>query len=81
MHATFEQASDAKTTVRARLGRPTWLRGVGIGRDDDGHFVKINVDVVTPEVERAVPSEVSGVRVRVEAVGDISASMEGRQIK
>lgn len=73
MATTFEDAARAKSELRLRLGRPRWLRGVGIGRDAEGHFVKVNVAEMTLEVMALLPHDVSGVRIRVEVVGDVVA--------
>ncbi len=73
MLTTFQQALKAKNALRSQLGRPTWLRGVGVGFDDNGCLVKVNVDEITPEVLDQLPHEVSGVRVEVEAVGEVVA--------
>ncbi len=74
MTTTFQQALEAKSALRSQLGRPVWLRGVGVGFDDDtGCFVKVNVNEITAELLEHLPDEVSGVRVKVEAVGEIVA--------
>jgi hypothetical protein len=71
---TFQQALQAKNALRSKLGRPAWLRGVGVGFDDDhGCFVKVNVGEITPDVLDVLPDEVLGVKVLVEAVGEIVA--------
>lgn len=71
---TFEQAATAKLALRSKLGRPDWLRGVGIGLDQNGHFIKVNVAEITPDVRERVPREVCGVPVQVEEVGEIVAN-------
>lgn len=77
MNTTFEQAATAKATLRAQLGQPTWLRGVGISANPAGpagtFIVKVNVSDITPEVISQIPNEIDGVRVLLEAVGDIKA--------
>lgn len=70
---TLEQATKAKEVLRSAMGRPRWLRGVGIGKDHKGYFVKVNVDVITPELRQDIPRDVDGVRVWLDAVGDILA--------
>lgn len=72
MGTTLEQATSAKVVLRSRLGRPEWLRGIGVGMDADGYFVKVNVAAVTSDVEAHVPPRVGEVRVQVEAVGEIT---------
>ncbi|MEO8284326.1 MAG: hypothetical protein ABI568_13160 [Pseudarthrobacter sp.] len=68
----MERAFAAKTTLKSRIGRPEWLRGIGIAADPDGTpYVKVNVAALTPEVREAVPEEIDGVLIRVETVGDI----------
>ena len=69
---SMEQASAAKAALRERIGRPEWLRGIGIGAGENGSLViQVNVSEVTAEVQSQVPSEVNGVPVRIEAVGEI----------
>jgi hypothetical protein len=70
---TFEQAATAKAALRSKLGRPDWLRGVGIGLDENGHFIKVNVAQITADVRERVPREVGGVPVQLEEVGEIVA--------
>ena len=70
--ATLEEATAAKATLRSNLGRPEWLRGVGIGKDDTGYCIKVNVASITADVEASIPREIDGVPVHVEVVGDIS---------
>jgi hypothetical protein len=73
MATTFEQAAAAKSVLRSMLGRPAWLRGVGVGFDEAGSFIKVNIGESTPDVLARIPREVDGVRVHVEAVGEIVA--------
>jgi hypothetical protein len=73
MNTTFEQAATAKAALKSKIGRPGWLRGIGIALDDEGHFVKVNVAEITTEVCEKVPRDVEGVRVELEAVGEILA--------
>jgi len=69
---TLDEARAAKAILRTRIGRPSWLRGVGIGHDGAGnHVVKVNVATVTEEVRAQLPTNVGHVPVVVEAVGDI----------
>lgn len=71
---SFEQATDAVDALLGKIGRrQPWIRGVGVSRDDEGHFVKVNVHSMTYEVRTTVPKEIDGVRVKVEAVGDLRA--------
>lgn len=71
---THEQALRAKETLRSAIGRPEWLRGIGVSfAPEGGYCVKVNVQALTDEVRRLVPEEVDGVQVRFEAVGDIKA--------
>ena len=69
--ADYDEVNTAKTVLRAQIGRPGWLRGVGIGCDKSGFFIRVNVDEITDDVK--VPNEVSGVRVLVVPVGNIFA--------
>ena len=69
----FKQALIAKTHLRSSLGRPKWLRGIGVGLDDTGYFVKINVNTITSEIRNAVPRQVNQVSVKLDAVGEIVA--------
>jgi len=74
MTTTFEQAARAKETLRSKIGRPDWLRGIGIGQDEQGYFVKVNVKAVTPEIREQIPEHLGGVSIHLEAVGDITAA-------
>lgn len=73
MTTTFQRALKAKNALRSKLGRPAWLRGVGVGVDDKhGYFVKVNVGEITADVLDVLPDEVLGVRVQVEVVAQPS---------
>ena len=43
--------------LRATLGRPPWLRGVGIGLDHHGSNLLVQVSALTPEARAAVPAD------------------------
>lgn len=67
----LEQAQDAKLAVKELLDRPAWLRGIGIGRDENGsYFVKVNVNKLTDEVKSTVPCNINNVPVILAVVGD-----------
>jgi hypothetical protein len=71
---TREQARRAQAVLGARLGCPPWLRGIGIMADGHGScFLKVNVQALTEEVRTALPDEINGVPIRVEAVGTLRA--------
>jgi hypothetical protein len=72
MRTTLEEATNAKGVLRSRLGRPEWLRGIGVGIDGNGYFVKVNVAALTSDVGKRVPPRLGSVRVQVEAVGEIT---------
>ncbi len=76
MGTSLEEATNAKTIVRQRLGRPEWLRGIGLGMDAEGYFVKVNVAALTADVERHVPRSVGDVRVELEVVGRLQVDAE-----
>jgi hypothetical protein len=67
------QAQHAKATLKEKLGHPHWLRGIGIAGESGNYCVKVNVDVMSDEVRAAVPPAVNGVRVMINAVGNIRA--------
>lgn len=71
---TFEEVERAKQALRKQLKtpeRPEWLRGIGIGLDDRGYFIKVNVSKAG--VSADIPSKFQGARVVVDAVGEIIA--------
>jgi hypothetical protein len=70
---TQAQALAAKVALRVRLDRPSWLRGIGISREGENFFIKVNVDRITPEVRAIIPEEIGGVQIRIEPVGEIEA--------
>ncbi len=69
--ASMADVQQAKEALKERLGRPSWLRGVGIGGRAGDYCVKVNVASVTDEVRASIPSTIRGVPVIVEAVGQI----------
>jgi len=50
---------------------PPWLRGVGIGKDEQGYYIKVNTGEALPE--GIVASSFNGVRIVQDVVGDIRA--------
>jgi len=71
--ASVAEAQQAKAVLKERIGRPSWLRGIGIGGEPGDYCVKVNVSALTDEVRAVVPSAVGGVRVVIDAVGTIRA--------
>lgn len=71
---TFEEALDAKAILRKRLGRPPWLRGIGVAKNESGsHVLKVNVSEKTPEVSATIPRAVGEVQIVIDEIGDISS--------
>ena len=66
------QAMQVKQLVRTRLGRPDWLRGIGIGCDGQEFYVKVNVVEMTPHVQSILQHHLAGLDVRIATVGDIT---------
>ena len=60
-----------KVAFMSQLGRPAWLRGVGIGKDAQGYYIKVNASEALPE--GTVPPTFNNVRVIVDVVGNIVA--------
>ncbi len=63
----------AKSALKARLGKPEWLRGIGVGIcSARGHCIKVNVREGPIEgLDELVPAEFEGVPTLVEVVGEI----------
>lgn len=70
--ATLDETRAARGVLKDRLGRPSWLRGVGVGQDSGRYVILVNVAKLTAEVRAAVPDSVQGVPVVVRTVGDIT---------
>jgi hypothetical protein len=66
-----DKIKKAKEQLKLLIGCPVWLRGVGIGKDAAGHFIKVNVSDISKIID--LPSEIFGVRVKADFVGDIQA--------
>ena len=66
-----QQAVFVKQLVRTRLGRPDWLRGIGIGCEGQDFYVKVNVAEITPNLQTYLQQHLSGLDVRIAVVGDI----------
>jgi len=72
--ATLGEAREAKSTLKASLGKQAWLRGIGIGSDPSGGaVVRVNVVEDTDDVRKIVPTSVRGVAVEIHVVGDAKA--------
>ena len=70
--ATFEEAKAAKDALRQRLGRTTWLKGIGVGVDSESQYC-VKVNVAAPEDAQNLPRSSRGVKVVWEVVGEIRA--------
>jgi hypothetical protein len=71
---TENEVRAAKVAFQFELtfnGTPPWLRGVGIGKDALGYFIKVNTEAALPE--GTVASSFNGARILTEVVGDIRA--------
>lgn len=70
---SLAEAEAAKRRLLAQVGRPSWLRGLGIGfADDGGYRLEVKVDDLSGAVRDAIPTELEGVEVHVSAVGRIT---------
>ena len=68
------QAKAAQKKLRDQLNRPSWGRGIGISEDPPGSCILVVlVNEMTDEIQRVVPSNVDGVPVRLEVIGDVWA--------
>lgn len=75
---TLEQARAAKEALRDLLNRPPWLRGIGLSQEGGELVIQVNVDRITDAILEAIPRSIDGVRVFVDAVGDIVPSKATR---
>ena len=70
----LEEAEFAKAILRARLGRPKWLRGIGVSKDaSDAYVVKVNISSLE-ECPLDPSMKVGRVSVMLDVVGDIVAT-------
>ena len=67
---TLEMARAAKEGAHGVLARLATVAGVGITRVGSGYGLKINL-ATEPDANRALPTEVDGVPVKIEVVGRI----------
>ncbi|MGH2382995.1 MAG: hypothetical protein ACRDG7_17480 [Candidatus Limnocylindria bacterium] len=68
--ATLDQARAAKARIAQLLAGTPELRGVGIARAERGFCVKVNLE---REPSAELPTDIDGVPILVEVVGDIRA--------
>lgn len=66
-------ARAAKSTVVAAVSGSRVVNGVGIGHRPDGWVVKVNLRQDDLALRQRLPSELDGVPVLVEVVGEVSA--------
>ena len=69
MTADLQRAYRAQDRLLAALGDDSRVNGVGIARGEEGYVLKVNLR--DADARGAVPEEVDGVRVLVQAVGPI----------
>jgi hypothetical protein len=68
--ATLTEARAAKEKLLRQVAERPEVNGVGIARGDGGYAIKVNL---SEELSgRKLPTQVDGVPVRVEVVGQIS---------
>jgi hypothetical protein len=72
-----DEAISAKALLRARLGRPPWLRGVGLVFEDGQFFLRVNVASSAHGAAELIPRSVGGVRVVVAEVPEVLAAIGG----
>jgi hypothetical protein len=65
---TLQTVLEMKSAYARALGRPPWLRGVGVGQDAAGYFIKVNSSVPV-----RLPAYYGAVRIFVDVVGNITA--------
>lgn len=79
---TLDQAKAAKAVLKAEIGQPLWLRGIGIAQKDQDYIVKVNVADesgaiwAATQMIQAVKDRLGGVEVEIDVVGDITALEE-----
>ena len=49
-----------------------WFRGIGIGLDNNGNYIKINVKGMN-EMVNSLPKKFGGFDVKIDVIGDIYA--------
>lgn len=69
---TLEQAQAAKQSALRRLGTIAQVVGVGISRVAGEYVIKVNLSEPI-ELGNELPTEIDGVRLRVEVIGTIRA--------
>ena len=67
-----QDAERAKISLKNKLGKPIWLRGIGIGGKPGNYCIKVNIASTTKEACH-IPGIINGVPVIVEIVGNIIA--------
>ncbi len=67
---TIDEARAAKARAAELFGRLARVAGVGITKVGSGYGLKVNLEA-PPDPSAALPSEVDGVPVRVEVIGEI----------
>ena len=66
-------ADDVKQRHEAELMRIPGVVGVGVGQCDEQACIKVLVERQTPEVAAVVPTNLEGIRVVLEEIGQVSA--------
>ena len=69
----YKELVELKHLIRAELRRPDWLRGIGVGFDEQGPHIKVNV---ATEADRDKATEaLRGIAARtvIEVLGDVEA--------
>jgi len=51
-------------------GHQNWMRGAGIGNDNNSHFIQLNVKEMNEEVE-SLPKAMGGFDIKISIIGDI----------
>lgn len=66
------KAEQAQDKLGMRIGGMPWLQGIAVLSDAVGsHYLRVNVQAMSDEVAKAVPREVEGVPVVVQAIGKL----------
>jgi hypothetical protein len=69
--SSLVHARSAKARALRELAEHPLVNGVGIGRERDGYFLKVNLAAPLPRGE-SLPAEINGFPIRVEVIGRVS---------
>lgn len=69
----LKDVRQAKSILKEKFGKNTWLKGIGISGETNNYHIIVNVDELTNEIIKTIPKTINDIQVVIQPVGNIKA--------